>query len=484
MIMKKSIGLNAMINGLKTILSLLFPLITYPYITRVLQVEAIGQYNFSHSFINYFYLLAALGVSTYAIREGSRLRDDANRLSEFASEVFTINVISTSVSYLLLFLSILLFDKLKPYSSIIAVLSVTMLFTTLGCEWILTIYEEYLYIAVRTIIFLTFSLVLMFLLVKSKEDVVIYAGILVLSNSGANIINYFSARRRCAIKLAITPRIKHHLKPILILCANSIATTIYVNSDIVVLGLLTTDYNVGIYTLSSKIYSIIKQVLSAMIIVSIPRFSWLLGNNNTEGYQNLASRLINTLVTFVFPCAVGLFALSKEVILTISTNEFLPAIAPLRILCAALFFCMFTWFYTSCILIPHKKEKIVLISTTIAAALNVILNFVLIPILHESAAAITTVVAEATSLIICFIYSKDLVKIKIAVNDAISIVVGCAAILIVCTLCRAGIASPVGTVITAIAGSAVAYTIVLWIFKNSSLHYVVAIVRDKISQLR
>ena len=480
--MRKSIGLNAVINGLKTILSLIFPLITYPYIARILQVEAIGQYNFSQSFISYFYLLAALGVPTYAIREGSRLRDDVKRLSAFASEVFTINIISTVISYCLLIISVIIFDKLRPYSLIIAVLSVTMLFTTMGCEWILTLYEEYLYIAIRTIVFLVVSLVLMFLLVKDKEDVVIYAGILVLSNSGANIINYFSARSKCRIKITTKPQFKCHLKPILILFANSIATTVYVNSDIIILGLLTSDYHTGIYTLSSKIYSIIKQVLSAIVIVSIPRFSWLLGNKDIEGYHNLASRLINTLITFVFPCAVGLFSLSKEVILTISTDEFLPAIIPLRLLCVALLFCMFTWFYTSCVLIPHKKEKIVLVSTMIAASANVILNIILIPVLHESAAAITTVIAEATSFLICFFLSKRLVKIQTTIKDIISIIVGCIGIYFICHITRTNITYSLGTVAISVFGSVIVYTIILCLFKNSSIVYMISVFQDKLNK--
>lgn len=476
--MKKSIGINAVINGAKTVLSLFFPLITYPYITRILQAEAIGQYNFSYSFINCFYILAALGIATYGIREGSRIRDDVNRLSEFVSEVYTINVLSTITSYILLVLFLTFFDKLKTYSSIIAVLSITMMFTTIGCEWVLTIYEEYFYITLRTISFLVFSTALMFLLVKNKEDVVVYAGILVLSNSGGNILNYFAARRKCKIKIMFNRNIARHIKPIIILSANNIATTIYVHSDILILGLYTSDYHTGIYTLSSKIYSIIKQVLSAMIIVSIPRFSWLLGKNDTEGYQKLASRLINTFILLVFPCVVGLFALSGQIVLVISTNEFLPAIVPLRILSFALIFCIFTWFYTSCVLIPHNKEKAVLISTSVAASINVILNLFFIPVLGESAAAITTVIAEATSLCICLIYSKGLVRFMIYAKDIISIILGCIAIFFVCMLTIKFIKSSIISSVVSFFGSVTVYSIILLIFKNGSLLYALNFIKN------
>lgn len=377
--MKKSVGINAVINGLKTIISLLFPLITYPYITRILEVDALGSYNYSYSIISYFYLFSALGTSTYAIREGAKYRDTREEISKFSSEVYTINLISTVVSYIVCFIMLIIFTGLHPYASIIMVLSISMIFTTLGCEWIFSIYEEYLYISIRSIIFQIISLVMLFVFVKTKDDVIWYAITIVVSSSGSNIVNLISKRKYCDWHLSFNKDIKKHIKPIIILFANSLATTIYVSADITVLGMLTSDYHVGIYTISSKIYSILKQVLSAIIIVSIPRLSWMLGQNDKEGFSNLATRILNMLICFVLPAATGICFLGKNAILLISTEKFLPAITSLRILCLALIICLFNWFYTSCILIPSKKEKKVLLATVCSALLNLILNFILIP---------------------------------------------------------------------------------------------------------
>lgn len=99
----KSLGLNAFLNGLKSVLNLLFPLITFPYVSRVLEVRGIGIYNYSNSIVSYFLLIAALGISAYAIREGAKYRDNRKQISEFASEIFTINMWSTIIAYILLF---------------------------------------------------------------------------------------------------------------------------------------------------------------------------------------------------------------------------------------------------------------------------------------------------------------------------------------------------------------------------------------------
>lgn len=112
---KKSLGVNALLNGLRSVLNLIFPLITFPYISRVLSVSGVGKYNFSSTYLGYFTLIAGLGISTYAVREGAKYRNDYKKISDFASQVFTINIYLTVISYVLLFLSLILFRNLAIY---------------------------------------------------------------------------------------------------------------------------------------------------------------------------------------------------------------------------------------------------------------------------------------------------------------------------------------------------------------------------------
>ena len=112
---KKSLALNAFLNSFRSVLNILFPLITFPYVSRKLNVTGIGIYNFSSSIVSYFLLIAALGIGTYAIREGAKYRDNKKKIQQFSSEVFTINICSTIISYLLLFICLLIFSKLHNY---------------------------------------------------------------------------------------------------------------------------------------------------------------------------------------------------------------------------------------------------------------------------------------------------------------------------------------------------------------------------------
>ena len=248
----KSLGVNAILNGIKSLMSVLFPLITFPYVSKVLQVGNLGKYNFASSVNSYFLLLSALGISTYAIREGAKYRDNNEDMSKFASEIFTINFISMIVAYILLAVTIFTISKFRIYSVLIWIFSIEIFFNTIGTEWIYCIYEEYEYITKRSIIFQFCSMILLFILVKNPEDYYIYAGITVFATAGSNIINYFNAKKLCNIKLCLNIDWNRHLKPILVIFATTLATTIYVNSDTTILGFLTTDYNVGLYSVSVK----------------------------------------------------------------------------------------------------------------------------------------------------------------------------------------------------------------------------------------
>lgn len=181
----KSLKVNAFLNGFKTFLNFLFPLITFPYISRVLSVEEIGKYNFSNSIISYFLLLAALGIDKYAIREGAKYRENKERFSSFASEIFSFNIVSTLVSYSLLFLFILFSKTLERYTVCILIFSLQIFFTTLGTEWVYSIFEEYRYITIRSILFKMISVALLFMFVRNEGDYLAYAAITVFASVGS-----------------------------------------------------------------------------------------------------------------------------------------------------------------------------------------------------------------------------------------------------------------------------------------------------------
>lgn len=464
--MKKSLTLNAIMSGTKTILQIIFPLITFPYISNILQVNNLGKVNFASSVCGYFLLFAGLGISSYAVREGSRYVNDREKLSAFASEMFSINMISTALTYAALVVTMLFWTKLHAYTDLMLVLSLQILFTTIGTEWVFTIFEEYTYITVRGIIFQIISILMMFAFVKTQDDYCIYAGITVFAAAGANILNFIRARKYCTIRLTAKIDWKKHLKPILLIFASSFAITIYVNSDVTILGVLTSDYYVGIYTVAMKIYTMVKSVLASILLVSVPRLSRYAGMQDRLNFERLFNKVFGAMVLTVLPAVVGLFELSQEVVLFISSESYLKAAVPLRILSIALVASLFGWLYNTCVLVPWKREGQFLVATLVSAILNVGLNILLIPRFRENAAAFTTLLAELCSMMLCIRCSRGLVTVSADRRTVGSVLCGCAGIVLVCTGVKALALPNLICILAAVLGSVAAYAAILRGMKN------------------
>ncbi len=393
--MARSVAKNALYSGIRTISFMLFPLITYPYVTRVLLVDNLGRVDFSISLVSYFLLIAGLGVTTYATRTGATLREDRTQLDAFASEVFTINMASTLLAYASLAALVALWPHLHGYAALIAIQSLSIIGTTLGVEWVYTLEEDYAYITIRTVLVQVVSAVLLFALVRRPEDYLVYAAITVLSGVGGNLFNWFRARRYATIRLVWGFDWRRHLLPMLVLFGNAIAVTIYVNIDISLLNVMRGDYEVGIYGLSSKIYKMVKQLLNAIITVSLPRLSLYVAQNNRTAYDSLLENMAHALLILVVPALTMLALMAPEVVLLIGGEAYMEAVSSLRMLCAAGFFAVAGNFFVSAILLPHGGEELVLRATVIGAVVNLLLNFVFIPLAGATGAAATTVIAEA-----------------------------------------------------------------------------------------
>lgn len=328
--MKHSMKTNAVFMVAKTLLSLIVPLVTFPYISRVLQVDAIGQYNFASSIISYFLLLSGLGISTYAIREGAKVRDDRDAISEFTSEMYLLNWISTGLSYLSLIVLLIFVAKLQNYTALILILSIQGVFTTYGRAWVYNIYEDFSFVTIVQVLFQAVSAASLFIFVRTSNDLNVYAVINVISATGSNLLYGWHTSKYVDICKVSLLTLKRHIKPIFLIFSTFIATTIYVNSDMTILGWIVDDRSVGLYSIAVKIYNIVKQVFVAVIMVSIPRLTFLSG---TDKFKQLFARVLNMLFFMALPAVTGLFILSDDVIQIIAGETYLPAKMSLELLC-------------------------------------------------------------------------------------------------------------------------------------------------------
>lgn len=428
---KKTLGWNALFNVFKACITGIFPVITFPYISRTLKETGLGRYQFSFSVVSYFALFAALGVNLYGVREGARYRNDKERISRFVSEVFSINIYSTVLSYIVLFAALIWVGKLREYRLIILLLSAEILLTTLSLQWVLIIFEDYIFITIVSFILQVISLAAMIALVHHPEDVAVYSVISVISTYGYGVFSFFRAAKYVKIRLIPFPS-KGHFKPIFVIFCTTIAATIYVNSDITILGWIKGNAVVGMYSAASKIYTIVKQILNAIVAVALPRISFHLGRKEMDKAKGIAEQVLNIMISLCIPAIVGIFCVSKELVTFYAGRQYESAAATLRILSFALVFAVLANFFANCLLVSLKKEKFVMFSTVLSALLNISLNIFFIPLWGERGAAFTTVLAEICVFVLSAYYAGKYIRIHIDTRILIGTAAGCAGIVLTC----------------------------------------------------
>ncbi len=399
---------NAFLNVIRQLVSVIFPLITFPYVSRTLGVECYGKVNYTASIIGYISLIAGLGISNYAVREGSRLREDYNKFVGFVKEIFTLNFLALMVSYIFLFIIILFYGNNETYRSLLLIQGIGVLFSVIGCEWLNIIYEDYFFITVRYIAFQTLSVILILLLVKSPDDLLLYAVIGQIGGVFANVSNIIHFYKRWDVKLGFSFNwhIFSHLKYVLILFGNAVSMLIYVNSDVTLIGIFRGDNEVGLYSVAVKIYTIVKQLLNAMMVVGVPQMSRWTGKKRKKEVDRQLDDILSTLLVFLIPSIVGLFCLSKQVIGVMAGNDYSTSVDILKVLSITLLFSTGVCFYSNLVLIPNNMEKYILKATGISAIFNIVLNAIFIPMFGMIAAAYTTLLSEAFSVIYMVVISR------------------------------------------------------------------------------
>ncbi len=480
----KSIKINAILNVIKTCSTIFFPLITYPYVLRVLMPENIGKVNFSNSFISYFSLIAGLGIGTYAIRECAKVRDNKDLLENISSQIFSINILTTFISYIFLFLALVFFRKLDSYRVLIILYGSSILFTTLGADWINTAMEDFLYITFRTIIFQILHIILIFLFVKSSSDYYKYAAISVMSVSGANIANIFYRRKYCKMKIILRIEWKKHFAPIIYLFVMILSQTIFNTADVTMLGLMKDDYSVGIYSTAVKINNLISQLIASVLFVLLPKLSNIFANEDYERINLVLRKILGYILLFGIPCFAGATVLSDEIILLIGGNQYVESPLVLRILLLAFLFSLVGGsFLGNIVLLPSGNEKKFMNICCITAAFNVVANYIFIPFWGVYAAAMTTACSSLLILILLIVTMDRRIKIKQKFKLFFSPVVGSLIIFFLCLLIKCNIENIGLRIIVSIISSISLYIAVLLFFRNEFFLEIVNSVKIKLNRL-
>ena len=470
----KSIKFNFIMNFILTVSNFLFPLITFPYVSRVLLPEGTGKVAFALSIVSYFTLFASFGVATYGIRAIAQVRDDKERLSKTMHELLFINIISMIIVYIALAIAILVVPKFAMEKELFWVTSLFILFTIIGIEWFYKGLEKYQYITIRTIIFKIASLFLVFLFVKEKSDYIIFAFISIFAIVGSGVLNLINSRKLINYTLYPEYEFKKHLKPMFVLFLTSMAIAIYTSLDEGLLGLLSSPEQVGYYNAAVRVKGILFSLITSLGVVLLPRLSYYVENHMETEFHEALAKSTNFIIVIAASVVIFFTLFAKETILILAGENYVASIIPLQIVVWALILSAITNILGIQILLPLKKDKQLLFSVLCAATVDVIANFLLVPKLAAVGTALSVIAAELSVLIVQMIILRQYIKILFSGLQLHKMIIALL-IAIACALFVREIIVNTSTLIIFLYSSSVfflAYFIILLLLKEKFIIYV------------
>lgn len=287
-----SVKFNFIMNFILTASSILFPLITFPYISRTLLAAGSGAVSSAASVLTYFAMFASLGIPTYGIRACARVRDNREELSRTVQELLIINTVTTVLTYAAFLILLAVVPKFAAERELLLINSVSLFLNVIGVSWLYSALEEYGYIASRTLIFKVISIVFMFLMVKSPDDYIVYGAISVFAGGGSYVLNFLRLRRYVDLKKTQRYRFKEHLKPIMIFFATSAGISVYTNLDTVMLWMMKTNVDVGYYNAGIKVKTVLTTLITSLGTVLLPRLSYYAETGNKEEFYKIIAKEI------------------------------------------------------------------------------------------------------------------------------------------------------------------------------------------------
>lgn len=408
--MKKSVTKNYIYNLIYQILVMILPLITTPYVSRVLGAEGVGIYSYTISVTTYFILFGSFGIAMYAQREIAYVQDDEVKRSKIFWEVYILRAIALGISMIIFYFT---FVTTGEYSMYYKILLLEILANMLDISSFFQGMEEFKKIIKRNLTVKAISIVSIFLFIKTSTDLNKYLLIYVLSTLIGNL-SLCLYLPKYIIKVPIKSLdLKKHLKPTIALFIPQIATQIYTVLDKTMIGSMVTDKaEVGYYEQSQKIVKIILTMVTSLGIVMLPRIA----NKFAKGQEKEIKKNILTSFNFVYflaiPMVFGLVAVSKDLIPWFLGEEFKKSIYITYVISPIILIIGLSNVIGTQYLIPTKRQKQYTISVIAGAVTNLIFNFIFIPKLMSVGAAIGTVIAEIVVTVIQFYYIRKEYNLK------------------------------------------------------------------------
>lgn len=427
----QSLKKNFIYNAILTMSGYIFPLMVYPYVSRVLGVANIGACNFVDSIVEYFTILSMMGMNTIGIREIAKCKNDQQKLDNVFSQLFSLNTLTTITAIIILIIATNIVPKFAPYKDLLYIGVGKLFFNYMLINWFFQGLENFKYIAARAIFVKILFVISVFLFVKTETDVKLYYFLVALTWAGNGIINFIYAKKYVSFNFTLKIN-KAIIGSFFILGVYWFMNSMYTTLNVAFLGFATNDIEVGYYTTANKLLTVIMTMFTALTSVMVPRVSVALKSNDNSEAKALIRKAINALMLFAIPLIFFVFPFSQELIYLMSGKGYEGATTPLQIMTPLFFLVGYDQIIVLQTLLPMGKDKDILRNSILAASVGIISNIFLTLNFGKNGSAIVLILAELSVLLSSQFCVTKYLGLKIPFKLIIKHIIGFSPIIIIC----------------------------------------------------
>ena len=456
---------NYLYNLSYQILTIILPIITVPYVTRIFTSEDLGSYGFYNSIVSYFSLFAMLGIGIYGTKQIAAARD-------VSSTFWNIYAIQLIASLLALFVYVITLVSIPKMSGMVPIiLGIVLLTKMIDISWLFTGKEDFKKITLRNTMVKVAGVISIFTFIKSSEDLYLYIFLIVIFDFLGQFVMWIPAKKFIKRPSFDTKIIKKNLHPIVLLFLPQVAISLYVVLDRTLLGLLGSYSDVGIYEQGQKLTSILLTVVSSLGAVMLPRIANLLSERKEKEAQNMVRFSFILYNLIIFPMIFGLIAINEVFVRLFLGQNFQDVKYVLYIIVFNIMFIGWTNILGYQVLVVRNKNKEFMLSTTIPAIVSVAVNITVIPFFGYIGASITSVVVEFLVFAIQWYYSRNIINKNLLFNKDLAKII-CSSLVMfgVVMLCKImlGFDGIVGLVIYLVVGG-ISYLAMIFLLKTVNI---------------
>lgn len=414
--MNNSILKNLSYNVILQIVLMILPLVSIPFVSRVLGNEGIGIYSFTLSLTQYFIILGSIGLALYGNRQIAYTRDDKELMSRTFLAILILRVLTTSVALIVYYV---MFWNASDLRFIRMIQSIHIIASMFDITWLYVGMEDFKRIVTRNLFVKLIGLVAIFTLIKGPEDVILYTWINIAMSVGSSFVMWLYVPKILVKTKVKFEDIKSHFKPALHLFIPQIASQVYVMLDKTMIGYLSSYEQVGFYTQSDRIIKAIQELIAALGTVMLPRMSYIFSKGDTQQMDTYLNQNLKAVSYVSLPMFVGLVAVAPEFVPWFFGPGYEPVILIMQVVASVLFFISLSSVLGVQYLIPANRVNEFTISIVLGALMNLGLNFTFIPKYGAMGAVIGTFSAEFTVMLVQFILLRHKVTFKSYFNSLI-----------------------------------------------------------------